>query len=411
MGRHTTWNPTDKEEERHAMHHTHRTRSRHRGWHPVAQIAIGLALIIAFTACGSSKSSSSASSSGSSSSSLAQYDAKVKSAEQATPKQYSGPTAAAKAPKHLTLALISCYSILHGCESPVIGATHAAKQLGWKVIQYDGGGNPSRQNADMLNAISAGANVIADIAIDPNLVQQGLRAAKAHGVLVVSGSSGLNEPNPTISPPAGHFGFKFDVGPDYAAAGAEAADWIIADSKGKGHVLVFSDKEFPSVLAFQRGLLAELHKCGGCKVSPLQYFTGAQVTTSLPTQTTGYLQSHSDINYVFSPYDPAAASQVVAIKQAGLASRVKLVSVLGDQQNVQYIRSGNVQAADAAYDNEYMGYAIVDQIIRTLDHKGLYHPIGENLPYALLTKSNLPAAGADWHAPYNYQAKFLKIWK
>jgi ribose transport system substrate-binding protein len=279
------------------------------------------------------------------------------------------------------------------------------------VIQYDGGGNPSRQNADMLNAISAGANVIANMAIDPNLVQQGLRAAKAHNVLVVSGSSGLSQPNPTISPPAGHLGYAFDVGPDYAAAGAEAADWIISDSKGKADVLVFSDKEFPSVIAFQRGLLAELKKCSGCKTSPLQYFTGAQVTTSLPQQTTGYLQSHPNINYVFSPYDPAAAAQVTAIKQAGLASKVKLVSVLGDQQNVQYIRSGTVQAADAAYDNEYMGYAIVDQIIRTLDHKGISHPIGENLPYSLLTKSNLPAPGSDWHAPYDYKAKFLKLWK
>ena len=58
----------------------------------------------------------------------------------------------------------------------------------------------------MLDAISAGANVIALIAVDPNLVQLGLKSAKEAGVLVVSGSNGIDDPNPVANPPKARSG-------------------------------------------------------------------------------------------------------------------------------------------------------------------------------------------------------------
>jgi ribose transport system substrate-binding protein len=147
------------------------------------------------------------------------------------------------------------------------------------------------------------------------------------------------------------------------------------------------------------------------KTYPIIKFTSSQVGTTLGQDTVGFLKSHPDVNYIYSPYDPAAGFQVPAIATAGLANSVKLVSILGDQQNVDFIRKGDVQVADAAYDNEYMGYAIVDQAIRLLNKQPLSHPLGENMPYVLLDKTNLPAAGTDWHAPFDYKAEFLKLWK
>jgi len=75
----------------------------------------------------------------------------LKQARQPFPTSYKGPTVPASAPKQVKLALITCFSILRGCYSPTIGATHAAKALGWKVTTYDGGGNPRQQNQQMLN--------------------------------------------------------------------------------------------------------------------------------------------------------------------------------------------------------------------------------------------------------------------
>lgn len=337
------------------------------------------------------------------------YAAIVEAAKKGYPPKWSGPTEPAKAPSGIKLAMISCASVLHGCQSPVDGAQHAAEALGWEFQAYDGGGDPNKQNAAILNAIAWGADVIGAVAIDPNLVQSGLQAAKEAGVLVVSGSSALSEPNtytygPNVIP------FAFDVGPDYAQMGRDEAAWIINDSGGKAVVAVYCDYEFPSNIAHCEPLEAEL-KAAGIKTYPIIKFTSSQVGTTLGQETVGFIKSHPDLTYIYSPYDPAAAFQVPAIVNAGLANQVKLVSILGDQQNLDFIRKGEVQVADAGYDNEYMGYAIVDQSIRLLNKQELSKPIGENLPYILLDKTNLPEVGSDWHAPFDYKAEFMKLWK
>jgi ribose transport system substrate-binding protein len=371
---------------------------------PVATVVVVAALV---AGCGSSGSSGGTSAGGGGSASSAGLD----QARTATPSQYQGPTDPVNAPKHLSVAVVTCSSQLSGCVSPATGIGQAAKAIGWTARVYDGGGTPQKQNAAMLDAISAGANVIATTAIDPNLVQQGLRAARKAHVPVVSGSNGIDSPNPVKAPAAGKLGYAFDVAPDYAALGRKAAAWIAGDSGGDANVAVFSDHQFPSVIALEGGLLAGLKQCGGCKVSSPQMFNGTQVGTTLGSQTTGYLRSNPDVDYVFSPYDPAAAAQVTAIAQAGMANRVKLVGVLGSQQNLDFIRKGQVQAADAAYDNRYMGYMIVDGIIRTLAHRPLFRPHGGNLPGVILDKTNLPASGTDWTADFDYTSKFTDLWK
>jgi ribose transport system substrate-binding protein len=359
--------------------------------------------------CGGSSSDSGG---GSASTADGNGSADLKAARTASPAQYEGPTEAVDTPaKKLTVGVVTCSSQLSGCVSPANGIATAAKSLGWSARIYDGGGTPQKQNSAMLDAISAGADVIATTAIDPNLVQQGLRAAKKADVLVVSGSNGIDTPNPVSQPDSGKLGYAFDVAPDYAALGEKAAQWIIGDSGGKANLAVFTDPQFPSVVAFERGLREGMKACGGCKVSASQEFNGTQVGTTLGNQTTGYLRSNPDVDYVFSPYDPAAAAQVTAIAQAGMANRVKLVGVLGSQQNLEFIRQGQVQAADAAYDNRYMGYMVVDGILRTLAEEPLFDPHGGNLPGVIIDESNVPEAGQDWLADFDYTSKFTELWK
>jgi ribose transport system substrate-binding protein len=338
------------------------------------------------------------------------YAAILKDATTPYPAQFTGPGQPVAPPKHVKVGIVTCNSILSGCVSPANGTVQAAKTLGWQVRIFDGGGSADVQNSQMLNALSWGANIVLNIAIDPSSVQIGLSAAKRKGVPVGAGSNGLDSPNPAVRPAPGQLGYAFDVAPDYAALGKKAAKWINGNSRGKAKVAVYSDKEFPSVLALQNGLLAGLKQCSGCTVQPLQYFTGDQVAQILPQSIVGYLRAHSDINYVFLPYDPAAAAVVPAIAQAGLANSVQVISVLGSQQNLGFIRTGHVEVADAAYDNQYMGYAMLDQAARMLTRRPLADPQGENLPFVVLDKSNVPQAGADWHATFSYQNQFATLW-
>ncbi len=382
----------------------------------LAACALGVVVVVALAACGSSSSSSSSSSSTSSGASgssaeSAKYAALLKSSTALTPSQYAGPTQPAPAPPGVKIGVISCSQSLEGCVLIAKGITKAASEIGWTPRTFDGKAEATTQNAQILNAISWGAKVIVLLAIDPSTVQTGLSAAKKAGVVISAASNGLSSPNPTVNPPSGDIWPAFDVSPDYKQAGEYEANWIIADSGGKANTVVYGDKEYLSVVAQQPGVIDTLKSCSGCTTAPVIYFTANQIATSLGPEVVSYLRTHPDVNYIFCPYDPAAPAMVTAIQSAGLASKVKIVSLLGDEQNLKFIKEGQVQAADGANDQQYMGYAVVDQTIRILDHKPMFQPLGENVPYQLLTKENLPASLESWQAPFDYVSKYTALWK
>lgn len=338
------------------------------------------------------------------------FAALVAQYEKGYPPQFMGPTAPAPAPKTFTLGVIPCSASLSGCENPARSALDAAKALGWQGTEYDGGGNPRQQNTMILNALSAGANGIITVSVDATLIQQGWQAAKTAGVPVVSISSGTGTPNPHVDLGA-KLDYAVDVSMDYPAAGAAAADWMIADSGGTGHIVLTDDPEFHSNVITLVGLQAELKKCTGCTVDPTIFnFNNSEVGSGqLATRTVAYFNTHPDMVYMWSSYDPAAAVQVPALDQAGLGSKVKMVSIVAAAQNLALIQKGDVQYVDIAQGNDYLGWAGVDQLIRAVDKLPFAEPNGETSPYALLVKTNIPASGV-WTTPFDYKTPFLKLW-
>ncbi len=340
------------------------------------------------------------------------YAAMLTAATQLAPGDaWDGPTEPAKAPEGLKIAAITCYSILEGCVIPAEGIAEAAEAIGWESQIFDGGGTPASQNEQILNAVSSGADVIALIAISPATVQSGLEAAEREGIVVVSGSSGISEPNDTLEPPEGAVWPSVDVSPDYEQLAANIGSWVIADSEGTANIALYGDKEFDSINAQERGIVPALQACDGCTVSEVMYFTASQIGSTLGPQVVSYLRANPDVNYVYMPYDPPAVAVVTAIANAGMGDRVKVVSALGNSQNLNFVSEGDVQAADAAYDNTYMGYAMVDQAIRVLNDQALSEPLGENLPYQLLVADNLPDDLDSWNAPFEYKEEFLALWQ
>ena len=136
---------------------------------------------------------------------------------------------------------------------------------------------------------------------------------------MLSASEGTNTPNPVVKV-EGDKNLKYilDVGTNFPLLGERIAEWIAADSQGKANVVVFTDQEFYSVTLTIDGLLKGLKACTTWVVQPVQKITASQVATTLGQQVVGYLQSHPEVDYVYAPYDPAAAVMVSAIAQAGL---------------------------------------------------------------------------------------------
>jgi ribose transport system substrate-binding protein len=322
--------------------------------------------------------------------------------------KYLGPTTPVTPPKKFNLAVVTCFSILHGCVSPGEGACHAAKALGWKCTIFDGKGDPTVQSKAIQQAITDHANAIITVAVDGRLVKTALAQAKKAKIPVISTSNG--------SAP-GQQGFIFDTSPNLHKIGAYLADWVAYKSGEKGALVPYNDLEFQSNISMTEGLLAEMKTCKTCKVYPVQKFTASQVSNALGPNVVSFVRKHPDVKYVSVTYDPAASFIVPALAAGGLGGKVKVVSQLGDAQNIDFIRKGRVQDGDGAWDNEYEGWATVDQIIRLVTHKPLHvspgparYKYGEGIPYVLLTKDNAPKAGTDWHASVDYISKFKKLW-
>jgi ribose transport system substrate-binding protein len=365
-------------------------------------VLVAVSLIAA--GCGSDDSSSSGAADNSATSTaqksdfdLAAVKARVAEDEKG-PTEYQGPTEKVTVAKGVNLAWIPCSQAVRGCVRPVQEAGKLAKELGWNVKSYDGKGTPKDNNGAVLQAVAGGANVILTGGVDPSFIQGGLRAAKAKGVLVASLSQYV-PPDPD--------GYKFDIGADYQKLGNMIGDWVVADSEGKGVLLPFRDNSFKSAVAVTEGTEEAVKKCPDCEVLGDQLFVATDIPTKLGPRAVDFVRKNPKINYVLGTYDPAATALVPAIANAGLKDKVKVIASLGNQQNLEYVKAGNVQEADSGFDNTYMGYMAIYQVNRLLakqplwETPGVTDPISKysgNVPLRLFTTDNPPETTADYTA-------------
>jgi ribose transport system substrate-binding protein len=380
--------------------------------HLTAALAVAV-LAAAGAGCGSSDGGSPSASAGtgdaSGDASIAKYQSIVEKAMQG-PTEWQGPTEPVTPPKNQKIALITCASVLQGCSDPAKAAAAAAKDLGWQATVYDGKGDPATQNRLITQAVNSGADAILTFSVDPSFIASGLKAAKAKGIPVGSSAQGV-APSPT--------GFAFDVGANWEQVGNLQGNWIVADSKGKADFQPMVDKEYASVVASVQEAINVVKSCGGCKVRGSEEFVGANVGNGLGQRVVGLLRRDPKIKYLLATYDPAAADVATAVANAGMASKVKVIGQIGLSQNFGLIRDSKGQAVDIAFDQQYTGYATVDQLIRQLAKKPLIKSTtttdprfiyGENVPIKLITKANAPAAGEQYTAPIDAVAHFRKLW-
>lgn len=336
------------------------------------------------------------------------------SAQQADPRkqwpsEFMGPTEAAKAPDGVKLAVVSCTAALAGCQVQADSAFDAGKRLGWEVQMYDGKGQPNTQAAALLDALSWGATAIVAVSIDYRSIQLPLKEAKKRGVPVVAIGQSGDTPNRLPELQEGQLAWSSAIDVDCDELGRALARWVISDSGGKANIVVYNDVEFGGVVEQVAGLMAGLEECADCTVDE-QQMTAAQIATNLGQQVTGYLRTHPETTYVFAPFDPAAFAMVAAIRSAGMGDKIKVLSIVGNEENLDLIRRGEIQVADGAFDTQYTGYAAVDHIIRHLNGQSIMEPHNENVPFIVLDKTNLPDSG-NWRSDIDTVGKFMALWR
>lgn len=324
--------------------------------------------------------------------------------------EFEGPTVKTKAPTDIKIALVPAQASLSGCIVPCEAIEEIGDRYDWEIQIFDGAGTPDGQNSAIMNAAAWGAEVIVAISLDARSVQQGIKAANDAKIPIVSASNGTDEPNPRLNlEQEGLLDFVFDVGPDYYRLGETMTQWMEQNSDESGKVVVYSCPGSKSVEYFEEGLLKSLENTSLIMEEDVQRFTFEQLGDELNRKVIGYLTSYPDTEYVFLPFDPAAVSVTEGLETAGF-SEVKVLGVLGNEEMISLIRQGTVATATAAYDNVYLGYAVVDQVIRLLNGQKLASPRGENIPFDIIDSTNLPKEQQAWSPNMDYKSQYYSLW-
>jgi ribose transport system substrate-binding protein len=329
--------------------------------------------------------------------------------DRANPTEWAGPTEPVSLPgEALSIVGISCNSALSGCVAPLEAIGELSDELGYDFTLYDGQGNGETISKYMLSSITSGVDAIFVAGVDPLTIQQGLEEADKASIPVISITSALSTPNPVVEAPPDAFWPLFDLSSNFVMAGRAMADWAIWDSKGEGTIIVLDGKEGTSQVS-SAAVVDEINKqCPKCKT--LSYTVlGAEVGTTFPQKTLAFLRNHPDAKYIILPYDPAAAALVPVLQQAGQTD-VRLISVIGMAENLQFIRDGQSQTADVAWDCGYEGWAAMDQLFRYLAGQEFSEPIGENTPQILLDSTNVGTGSGNWTSDIDYRAEYRQLW-
>lgn len=375
------------------MFHTARARRLRR-----AVLVAGAACATAsVAACGSVSSSSSGGSTGGGDPSppvVSQARQVVDQARQPVT-SYTLPQGHLSAVKDKHIVAITCTNQGSGCLQSAQAAAAAVKSFGWTMTIVDGKGDPNVWNSAILNAITDHADAILLSAVPTALVSDAMGKAKAAGIPIVTMFT------PVL--PDGAFGH---VTVDHTLQGKQMADWVIADSGGKAHVIVNTDTEFTELRQRVTGFETELKKCGGCKVVATVPSTLATLATELSNAAASAAQAHSDAHYFIAVTDNHAVFAVQGLRQAGVLNNpVKVASYDGNTPNYQLLRDGS-QAADDVEPYGLQGWLAADLLLRAFDHQS---PADRTLPSRMLDKQNVPSSGM-WDTDFNYQNTLRSLW-
>lgn len=379
-----------------------------------ALVALAGAAVLA-AGCGSSSTSTSSNSSGSSTAGVRQAEATVASLSRTTT---SFPAPGPALTNARSLAGKTVWYIPVSLSVPVFAIANdslrtALAKVGVHEHACSGESNPSATAACINQAVARGAGAIITDAVPVVLAANAFANAESHHipVLIVNQLPARGHV-PGAVKGVGSDKLAYALLQDSALVDAEA-DWIIADSGGKGKVLVMPFTDSPSTLAYAASAVATLHKrCPGCKVAVQNI--GLANASLIPSQTSSALLKNQGVKYVMPEFDAVLQPVGQGIQQAGFGQHVKVATGAGDLPALQEIKAGRV-ALDVGQDFPYEGWADADEVMRMMLGKPV---VLEHVPVRIFTAANVrslpltPAAQASgaWYGSDAYTTMFEHLW-
>ena len=294
-----------------------------------------------------------------------------------------------------TLAVPFVATIAHAAEA-------AAKEAGLKTTLFDGKGDVTEWNRGMSQAVAQHADGIITVGASPELMKGPMAAALAAKIPVVDTLT-ADQAAPLVPGTFAHVSISF------RHSGELQADYAIAKSNGKAHVLILGDNEFPGEVTRVEGMQHEFKTlCPDCAVTVQDTQVG-NLGVKLGQLTQTLLRRSPDISLVMPTYDAQGICVVPAIKAANLDKPMEVIGSDAVTSNLDWIRHGNVQIADVGEPDVRAGWAAVDEIARAM--LGL-PSVEEGIPLRLFVAENLKDVPDDENALFggDFVAQYRKLW-
>ncbi|MEQ9688982.1 MAG: substrate-binding domain-containing protein [Bauldia litoralis] len=317
---------------------------------------------------------------------------------------WRGPTSSPKPEAGKKIAYISNDENNDASRAWGVAIQEAGSKIGWEVTIIDGKATPVGWINAFNQAIALGVDGIVTSA-DAASLQEPIGEAVAKNIPIVGiHAAALPGPNEELH-------LFTNIQQDPREIGKAQADWVIADSGGKGKVVVTSHNEFAIAEAKSRATEARIKECPDCEVVEYVSSPIAEVAQRQPQLVISWIQKYGTPLYVTAVADYTLDFQVPALRSAGVeAGDIKLVGADGQRSAYERIRSGEYQAVTVSEPVEMQAYQAVDEINRAIQGEAPSDFV--QAPY-LVTPDNVDAEGGDQNAfvPTNdYKAKYLELW-
>ena len=319
---------------------------------------------------------------------------------------WDGPKTGPKATKGKTLIFVAQTMQNGGVAGAAAGVKEAAAAMGWKVRVLDGQGTAAGMASATQQAVTLKASGIIIGGFDPATVKDAIAKAKAAKIPVIGWhAAATSGPQPSL-------GLFSNVTTLRADVSKISADWVIADSKGVGGVVIFTDSSIPFAEGKSQEIKAEVETCSSLKL--LEYANipiGDSISTLVASKTAALVAQYGDswthsisINGGLYITPMAAALRAAGKDGAGFPHNVGA----GDGSPDEYgrINSGDFQSVTVPEPLTMQGWQIVDEFNRAFAGQKAsgYVPVVH-----LVTKANAGTSTV-WDPQNGYRAAYKKIW-
>lgn len=304
-----------------------------------------------------------------------------------------------KPPSGLTVDFLACN--LPTCEQQARYFTQAVKHFGWKtktvVFQSSAEGIQNAFNTAITDKPTGG---VVTSGFPKQTYAKQLATLKQMKIPVVDYFSGNEAGDGIISAIGNQAILKFS---DNMTA------WVTVDSGGTGHAIEFNVPSFAVQAIMQKRIEENLtgRQCTDCKYT-FNSLALTDIGPNLPAKVVSAVQKAPDTKYLIFGFSELTTGVPAALKNAGLADKVKIVTSGPEQPTFQSIINGEIAAA-AAQPLEQQQWCMADALARY--HTGDEVPaVACDLPSQILVKDNVPEAWPVWPGVPNWKQTFEKNW-